>query len=385
MKITTQRTLLWTANFAVAAGLILLVIYFAKSASKQAIATERRAVRQEVDAEIRGVRPIRPGGDDDTGAEATDRLQAPFKPDFHYMGYVPPPPAPDKPADVAAPKAPALSGLIEIVMLVAPARDRGENGPIVADEFGKVTLKLKTLPANQNVFVYTEGALIGTGAEGAKDAEATLKRHGGAKLVRIESDAIVAEWAGETVRVDLVGPADAHQLSIVDADGNAIIGSKDGVSASAAAAPAAAPVAAAGEVALFETKDTAAGSELTLTKDGWDRFSNEGENLLEGVEFEKTKDPRTKRDALKIGKIPAGLSRYGIQDGDIILSIDGKQVTSKETIVRHVRGTMRTRSSYNVVLLRDGNKRHVNVNVPKDLNRASTQLPNVQFGGGNKN
>ncbi|MEE9392426.1 MAG: PDZ domain-containing protein [Planctomycetota bacterium] len=362
MKITTQRTLLWLGNFMVAASLILLVVLFAKSASRKAIAKSRRATLVEVNEGLDAIESL---GDQDGGPGKTGaRLKVVKKADFYYMGYV----APEivdttkgKPKPPA--KAPALDTLISLTYLVAPIRDN--SGPFEIIDLGKAAVKIKNIAGNVHTFPYQEGDIIGTGEGDFSDEDAALKEHGGAKILKIDGDGIVCLWAKEEVRVDILRRDDPQGLNIQGTDGKFVVGGKDsGKGGKSGSKP---EGAIASNVKLFELKKSRGVQDVVaLTKDGWDTLNKDGDRILDGVTFEKAKDNKGK-NALKVSKIPSQLKGYGLQDGDIITRIDGKAVTSKETIARHVRKTYKNKSSYRVTILRNGRQRYINVSVPRTL------------------
>lgn len=368
MKITTQRMLLWLGNFVLAAGLIGLVIVFDKTASPKARNKMVKTTLKDFKDSLRGVKAQR--GSSATAEATGSKIDAVFDKDFHYMGYVAPPPPVDpvKPVTRAA-RAPDLSGLVEVIFLIAPDRASMASGPSFIDDTGKAVIKLKELNGAQTIFTYAEGDIIGIGERADRpDTEpGKFVKWGGARIVRIEPDQLVCKWQKTDGKegADQVVSMVSRDVASIGPDGKLNLGE---AGSGAASSGKSGPTVASAEGPMFKVEDKGIRTNATLTKAGWQQLNQRGSEIMDGISFEKGKDLNG-RDALKVKSMPAPLREYGLRDGDVIVRIDSVFTTSKESIARYVKKTYRTKSSYNVQVLREGKMRILRVNVPRDVKK----------------
>jgi hypothetical protein len=98
-------------------------------------------------------------------------------------------------------------------------------------------------------------------------------------------------------------------------------------------------------------------------------------NILAQVPTKPDVDAQGVSHGLKIvgsieGAAPALAASHGIDPGDIVRSIDGVAVTSKEDVLDYLRGDGKGRTTYAVVLDRDGKERTVVYRVPRRARRS---------------
>lgn len=363
MKITTQRTMLWTADFVLVAALIGLVLMIAQK--RQSGASEHRRHMSELDDLLEREKKKAPekGGGADTGP----RTPTVTGRDFHYAGYVAPPPPPDKPpAREVGP--PALDTLIEVVFLMASSDAKGPN----PGEGGGATITIKSLPPGKNTFFYLEGELIGVGAQTDEtensarlDEDPVLKKWGGALLKQVTTEGIVCRWGKKDAKKDVkVG------ILMGEEPAGAVLKGPDGFHISGKGGPGGpkATASRSSNVIFGNLKRGKGGQDIVeLTKEGFERLENAGSEVLKGITFEDGKNADGGR-ALKIKAIPRELQGYGLQDGDVIVKIDSTSVTSKASIANYVRRTYKKQSRYNVTVLREGQERRLKVDVPRNFN-----------------
>ncbi len=85
--------------------------------------------------------------------------------------------------------------------------------------------------------------------------------------------------------------------------------------------------------------DVAPNSNVVKIRAGGDKaFARDGERALDGVTFDTTELSDGKK-ALRVAKIPPGsvLAKFGAQDGDVLISVDGKPMSSKAEVVDYVK------------------------------------------------
>ena len=378
MKITTQRSSLWLLNFALLFCLLGFVFLMYKFSPAQR-AKERRSQVEKLETKLSNEKPKPPMVIDPNGSGP--RVAAVFNPKLHYAGYVAPPVKKKIKVPTGPQKAPALDSLIEVNMVIAPNRAE-KGGP--SPESAGASIRIKSKPVNSNVFWYREGDKIGisqmstvvddgiTVDDVPDDIDPTLKRFGGAEILRILPDGLICKWADHGEVKVTIGLRD-EPAGMLIAGKKIRIGSLKG-GAGAKASPTTA-------IAVIDKANSRGNrTQVTITRDGFDYINSQGGKLMEGMSFEKSTNPRTKKPALQVKSIPRNLQNLGLQDGDIIIKIDATQVTSKESIVRYVRRTYQNRPFYNVTIIRDGRQRQLRVSVPKN-SRAASGLPGgVRFG-----
>jgi type II secretory pathway component PulC len=107
-------------------------------------------------------------------------------------------------------------------------------------------------------------------------------------------------------------------------------------------------------------------SGIITIKSGGDRaLAREGETVLEGVVFSTTEAPGGGK-ALKVDKVPPGslLAQHGVQDGDVLISVDGVPMSTKSEVVDYAKRNQ-NRSNFNVVIQRRGRNIHKTVNIDR--------------------
>lgn len=353
MKITSQRSLFWAVNFALLGclvGLMVLIVFsYMGNQRKGRMNLELKSLEQGL-KKVR--KPNRDRSKDDKRMVLKTVLSAPL------CGYIPPKKVEPVKANATRQAAPDLNTLLEIVFIASPNRleaaKGAKGGPASYLDHTGVQLKIKSL---STIFYYREGQSAGLGEMDGDDTDKTLKQHGGAKILRIEESHILCEWAKKEVELR-IGEHGAP-TKIVVAGGGISYGT---ISSEGATRVPGMPTASLGILATDPKglKDT-----LQLTKDGLAAFeSGGGERMLDGISFKTSDTERGK--ALQIKTIPPQLGNYGLQPGDVIIKVDNRGVTSKESIVKYVRQTYRARSGYNIIYLRDGRQRSLYVRVPRN-------------------
>jgi hypothetical protein len=107
-------------------------------------------------------------------------------------------------------------------------------------------------------------------------------------------------------------------------------------------------------------------SGIITIKSGGDRaLAREGEAVLEGVIFSSTEAPGGGK-ALKVDKVPPGslLAQHGVQDGDVLISVDGVPMSTKSEVVEYAKRNQ-NRSTFSVVIQRRGRNIHKTVNIDR--------------------
>lgn len=100
-------------------------------------------------------------------------------------------------------------------------------------------------------------------------------------------------------------------------------------------------------------------------KPGGDRaLEREGEAVLEGVIFSSTEVKGGK--ALRVDKVPptSVLAQHGVQDGDVLVSVDGKPMSSKSEVVDYAKQN-KNKQVFDVEILRRGNRVMKTVNIQR--------------------
>lgn len=359
MKITTQRTMLWTADFVFVAALIGLVLIIAQK--KQSASKEHKRHIAELDDMLAREKKKQI---ENAGADTGSRTPTVQDRNFHYEGYVPPPPPPVEGPKKQPGAAPALETLIEVVFLMASSDVKGPS------EGGGATITIKALPPGKNTFFYLEGEVIGVGDKmgdqditARADSEPTLKRFGGAVLKRVLTDGIICEWGKADARNDV-----KVEIAAGDEPTGAMLKGPDGFEISAKSSGRKTASVKRGPLVIFGNLRPGRGGQdvVELTKEGFERLENGGSEVFDGITFGEGKNAEGGK-ALLISKIPRDLQGYGLQDGDVIVKIDSTPVTSKASVVNYVRGTYRKQSRYSVTVLRDGQQRILKVDVPRNF------------------
>jgi type II secretory pathway component PulC len=96
-------------------------------------------------------------------------------------------------------------------------------------------------------------------------------------------------------------------------------------------------------------------SWIVTIKPGGDRaLEREGETVLEGVLFSTTDAPGGGK-ALRVDKVPPGsvLAQHGVQDGDVLISVDGVKMSTKSEVVAYAKQN-KNKQVFEVVIQRKG-------------------------------
>ena len=105
---------------------------------------------------------------------------------------------------------------------------------------------------------------------------------------------------------------------------------------------------------------------VSITPEGFRAISEKGEEVvLKDVRWATERLPDGK-NAVRVEHVPQGsaLARGGLQNGDVIHSINGQRVASKGEIIAYVRANP-SLPSYTVVILRQGRRTTRTVTVPR--------------------
>ena len=348
MKINSQRSLLWLGNFAVVAGVFFLLYHMWQNSPRK-INTRQRQWYKSVQKDLRNAKiPDVKRAASDNGPVLGYVLD---NRKWHWAGYVEPPkPKPDEPVVTGPEKAPDLSTLLEVMLVAAPENEGG-------NPFGGALVKV----GSKGPFFYKPGEKIGLGAyttEKGDDTDPKLTKFKGAQLIRVRQSGIVCLWAEKEVEVALSRADVAGGIQMVGPNGQ-MFGSLEGGETTAAAVDLS-------KVRIGTTRKTGRGEILTISPDGLEAFQTGGGGIFEQISFEKAATP-TNRNAVKVKNLPAELKNYGVNQGDVIVKIDGKAVSSKESIASHVRSTYKNKRQYQVTVMRGGAERTLTVNVPRTL------------------
>ncbi len=371
MKITTQRSLLWTVNFVIVFALIGCVLLMANKGApfrRKDNAQYARKIEDALDLTVAR------GGSNDA-LQSWARFKTPLDRNFHFEGYVKPI-EPERPTE--GPKvenAPKLETLIAVHMVLAPIED---NGPAEGG-YGAASIKVlsaKKRPGSQGdgIDTYVVGDVIGIGQDYRDDKDPILEKWGPCRLLEVKNSAVVCSWnkGKDTVEIGIdLSPPSGTEVLVKRGDEN-LFGSEAALRGKEETD---------GGVFLGTDKltRTSQSGETTLvswTEDGFRALENEGEKLLDQVEVESARGG----DGLKITSLPSRLSEFGIQAGDVIIEIDSQPVKNKESAINYVRKTYKKKSYYNVTVLRDGRTRNIQVDVPRKLSDAQRSTRNIRFG-----
>ncbi|MCB9833241.1 MAG: PDZ domain-containing protein [Planctomycetes bacterium] len=370
MKITTQRSLLWTLNFVIVFALIGCVLLMVTKSGPKRRADEE-SYRRQIEETIDGVTVRRSA--DANSEQPWARFKTALDKEFHFEGYVKPPEVEKPTVGPKVENAPPLAGLITVTVVLAPT---GEGGPATVTR-GGAGIKINSKKPNQKddgIYFYEVGDVLGIGQEFRDDKDPQLEKWGPCRLLEVRPDAIICSWNKDQdqaeVKVSLAAPVEGEIW--VQGPGNTVIGSE-------AVLHGKEEIKGGGVVdsgKLTKSTQVADKTLVTWTQEGLEALGDEGEKLLDQVEVESAQGG----DGLKIKSLPSRLSEFGIREGDVIVQIDSQPVKNKESAVNYVRKTYRSKSHYNVTVLRDGRTRQIQVDVPKKLSDAKNVGGNVRFG-----
>jgi hypothetical protein len=105
-------------------------------------------------------------------------------------------------------------------------------------------------------------------------------------------------------------------------------------------------------------KDSA---NITIRQGGDRALDREGEAVLEGVIFSSTEAPNGGK-ALRVDKVPPNsvLAQHGVQDGDVLISVDGLPMSTKSEVVDYAKKN-KNKPAFDVTILRRGRNVHKRV------------------------
>lgn len=392
MKITTQRSLIWLGNLLLALvmmGIIVLMVV----QKRQKFALQLQERMKPLEERLKKVLPPTSGasGGPNEGEVIATVLANSF------AGYIPPVKPPDAPKGPSLEeKAPDLNGLIEVAFVIAGGAEwtGGPNGDVTAGAM--VRVKSKAGP-DQTALFYRVGETIGineTDRTGSprKDEDPQLKKFGGARIARVESDGIVCEWGGKEkkeVTISIVtNQGKFNGMLLTSLDGKTTLGSISG------SGGAAAPTTSEADLGTFTAGngDASSPDKFEISEGGLKSLVDSGDKIIDGVTFEQVEigggaavaadngeagkegapaqPAQPSQIGLKVRSLPRELVDRGLREGDVITRIDDRNVSSKESIIIYVKGTYRSKQAYTVHFLRDGNPRIVQVAVPKTSKEA---------------
>lgn len=392
MKITTQRSLIWMGNLLLALvmmGIIVLMVV----QKRQKFALQLQERMKPLEDRLKKVVPPSSGtagGANDGEVIATVLANS-------FAGYIPPvKPQVQTPTSQMTEQAPDLNGLIEVAFVIAGGAEwgSGPNGDVTAGAM--VRVKSKAGP-EQTALFYRVGESIGineTDRTGTvrKDEDPQLKKFGGARIVRVDSDGIVCEWGGKEkkeVTISIVtNQGKFNGMLLTSLDGKTTLGS---ISGSTGASTPATPEADLGTFTAGNG-DASSPDKFDISEGGLKSLVDSGDKIIDGVTFEQVEigggpavaaettdgakegaaatPAQPSQIGLKVRSLPRELVDRGLREGDVITRIDDRNVSSKESIIIYVKGTYRSKQSYTVHFLRDGNPRIVQVAVPKTSKEA---------------
>jgi hypothetical protein len=104
---------------------------------------------------------------------------------------------------------------------------------------------------------------------------------------------------------------------------------------------------------------------VTIKSGGALALDREGETVLQGVIWSTTEDKDGKK-ALRVDKVPPNsvLAQHGLQDGDVLVSVNGQAMSSKSEVVDYVKSHKST-YLFEVVIQRRGGLVHKTVQVER--------------------
>lgn len=329
---------------------------------------------RRVESKLKAVKPPKMDSDG-TGRSKTDKLKTFLSKSFTFEGYIKP-----KVENVgtggpaAKAKAPALSTLVEVHMVLAP--EGGEStgvssGPSSAGAF----VQIKSVKADQfSTYWYRVGETIGEGQDHRADIDPMLKKWGPCVLLRVTDDGIVCSWNKEEDEgiVQIQREAEPTNAWVegpgVKVGGPGVINKTQipkGVITPASLG-----------ISLFRPGKTRKGdSIIELTKEGLDLFDRgEGEKLLGEIGTKKSSA------GLEVTSIPKRFQEFGLQPGDVVIKVDNTSVKNKATVTNYVRKNYRKKNNFSVTVLRNGKQKMFNVKVPKKTSGLGNAGRGVKFG-----
>jgi S1-C subfamily serine protease len=106
-------------------------------------------------------------------------------------------------------------------------------------------------------------------------------------------------------------------------------------------------------------------NQITIKSGGAIALDREGESVLQGVVFSTT-DAAKGGKALRVDKVPPGslLAQHGVQDGDVLVSVNGQAMSTKSEVVDYVKSHKST-YLFEVVIQRRGGLVHKTVQVER--------------------
>ena len=377
MKITTQRTFIWVANFALVGCMFTILAVMTKQTSRPTRNLQTKNVNDLAGAVKKILTSTRAAAASD-GETVSEDIANILRNAFE--GYIPPPPPDSRPRESLDPAAaPPLESLVDIVFVMAP--EPGAKGGGRDDSVG-VLLKVKSKPPEQSFF-YRVGDTVGIDEIDFRtdrprgDADPKLQQFKGAKVSRLDGIAVYFEWAGkESVVKMFSGEPEGIVIKRNNSSGEVLIGKSGG------AAGAARPQANqddGSDIGTFTAEANGVPDKFDISEKGLGFLTEKGDQIMEGVTFENVELPAPVGEdgqpvpnsaagtGLKIRGLPSELQAKGLREGDVIIRVDDQNVSSKESIINYVKRTYRGKQQYIVTVLRDGAQRILTVNVPKTL------------------
>ncbi|MCA9319231.1 MAG: hypothetical protein KDB53_00785, partial [Planctomycetes bacterium] len=228
MKITTQRSIIWLANFALVGGLLVFVWLMSQNSPSRR-SQRMKSVIDDLDTRLRAEHGPPPR----TGTQAGGAMvKTIFDPNFHYAGYVPPPePVPVAVTPAGVEKAPPLDTLISVSLISAPGSSViTSDSPVGSDDVIGALVVVKSKPQDKNVRWYRVGDVIGITKDPTNkidDEDPTMKKWNGAQILEIRDDRIVCQWSDQTVDVVIGQSPSLTGMTIKMSDGS-VVGSLGG-------------------------------------------------------------------------------------------------------------------------------------------------------------
>ena len=104
---------------------------------------------------------------------------------------------------------------------------------------------------------------------------------------------------------------------------------------------------------------------ITIKSGGAIALDREGESVLQGVVFGQT-DAAKGGKALRVDTVPPGslLAQHGLQDGDVLVSVNGQPMSTKSEVVDYVKSHKST-YLFEVVVQRHGRNVHKTIQVER--------------------
>ncbi len=313
---------------------------------------------------------------------ARNKLKTFLAKDFSFEGYIPP----KKPANIKDPskkaKAPDLSNLIEVDVVLAAKTSGNDSkkpnsGPsmVRAGAFIKIkSVKDKTF----STYWYQVGETIGAGHSFRGDADPVLKKWGPCVLLDVTPEGIVCAWNKEAdkVNVDIQLHPDPENVDIHGtlANGQKVkLGGPGKINKLKGTVGVVTP-ASVGVSYFRPGRDKNGDSVVEFTSEGWKQLNDSGgEKLLSELGTKKVKG------GVEVTSIPRQLQEFGLQPGDVVIRVDNQKVTSKASVTNYVRKN-RGKKSFGVTVLRGGVPRTFTVRVPKNTQGLNTNTNGIRFG-----